>query len=275
MENGLIYIVENLSNKKKYIGQTTKTLDMRKNRHLRESFNYDSQKLFHKALRKYGKDLLIWKIVEKNINISKLNDKEIFYIDKFNTLNNGYNMTIGGYSVRGYKHSEITKKKISESRKGRSNKFYYIEKYGEIEGLKKYNEYIEILKKKNGKGKTRLTLFIEKHGEIEGTIKYNIMIESMRAKKKGKKLSEEHKKKIGDSGRGKKRSEEFKEKLRNRIFTNEHRRKIGNAHRGKIVSNETIEKRKKSMNGYKHSSNTKRKISESLIKRYKNKKTLI
>ena len=49
------------------------------------------------------------------------------YIKKYNSFNRGYNMTIGGRGVKGLKHSEETKKKLSianEWCKGENHPFY-------------------------------------------------------------------------------------------------------------------------------------------------------
>ncbi len=203
---GIIYLASNLITDKRYVGQTTKTLSERKAKHLQNS-QTDLNNRFYQAIRKHGIDSFEWEILEEADQVN-LDEREIYWIKEFNSLYEGYNMTVGGGTLYGHKHTEATKKKIGKSLKGRSMKNHYIERYGEIEGLEKYEEYIEILKKKNGKGKTRLQLSIERHGEEEGTKRYKIWIKSMKEKKKGKKLSEDHKRKIGISGKGRKESEE-------------------------------------------------------------------
>lgn len=264
---GIIYLASNLITGKQYVGQTTKTLKERKAKHLQNAQTDLNNKLYQ-AIRKHGIDSFKWEILEEANGKDNLDEREIFWIKEFNTLYEGYNMTIGGGTLYGHKHTEESKKKISESRKGISMKDIYMEKYGEIKGMEKYEGYIEKLNQTNGKGRKRIDLFIEKHGEEEGRKRYKEMIESMREKKKGNKLSEEHKRKISEGGRGIKRSEEFKEKLRARIYTKEHKQKIGDAHRGKTHNDEWTENWKESMKNYKHSDETKKKISDSL----KNKK---
>ena len=208
---GIIYLASNLITGKKYIGQTIKTLSERKSKHLQNS-QTDLNNRFYQAIRKHGIDSFEWEILEK-ADQTNLDEREIYWIKEFNSLYEGYNMTIGGGTLYGHKHTEETKKKIGDSRKGRSNKDCYIERYGEIEGLKKYDEYVEIMKKKNGKGKTRLQLFIERHGEEEGKRRYEIFRQQMVLANKGKKLSEDHKKKISEGCKGIKQSSEFRENL--------------------------------------------------------------
>jgi len=102
---GYIYICTCITTNKSYIGQTRQSFSKRKNEHLRHynNKNYPNYNCkFYRALRKYSKENFYWsvlKIVEsttiKNL-IDELNYWEIYYIDKFNSYKNGYNMTFGG-----------------------------------------------------------------------------------------------------------------------------------------------------------------------------------
>jgi len=87
----MIYEAQNIINKKRYIGYTSGALEDRKIGHLK-SLRGGSQTHFHRALRKYGTENFIWKVVDKTLDISKEND----YITKYNTITEGYNMTQGG-----------------------------------------------------------------------------------------------------------------------------------------------------------------------------------
>ncbi|HRT03207.1 MAG TPA: NUMOD3 domain-containing DNA-binding protein [Candidatus Diapherotrites archaeon] len=138
-------------------------------------------------------------------------------------------MTEGGPTLIGYKHTKETKKKIGDSRRGKSMKDIYIQNYGEELGMKKYEGYLEKLNKSNGKGRSRLELFIERNGEIEGRKKYEIFIQSIKdARKrspsgfKGKKMSKKQKEQIGKN---------TSEKLRGKPKSEEHKKKISEARR--------------------------------------------
>lgn len=76
----------------------------------------------------------------------------------------------------------------------------------------------------------------------------------MRLHMKGKKLSEEHRRKISESERGNKHSEESKRKisesLKGKKFSDEHKRKLSEAKKGKKLSEE--HKRKMSESIKKH-----------------------
>lgn len=87
---GVIYKATNLINGKSYIGQTKRDLETRKKEHLKRK-GYT----FHSALEKYGIENFEWSILEE-CEDDKLNEREIFWIDYYDTYNNGYNETSGG-----------------------------------------------------------------------------------------------------------------------------------------------------------------------------------
>ena len=90
-----IYVITNKITGLKYIGKTEKTINERFEKHLLNS-KYNKNNYLYKAIRKYGKDNFSIEIVEK-ITTENINEKEIFYINHFNTMiPNGYNLTIGG-----------------------------------------------------------------------------------------------------------------------------------------------------------------------------------
>ena len=109
-----IYKIENLITHEIYIGQTTKKLNERIN-----SFcNYRSCPKLNEALKIYGKKNFSYELLEV-VSEEQADVKERFYIDKFDTLKNGYNKNNGGKS--GFKMIDDSKQKISNSRKGQHN----------------------------------------------------------------------------------------------------------------------------------------------------------
>ena len=105
----IIYKVTNLINNKVYIGQTIKTLEQRKNNHIK-SANKENGFYFHKSLKKYGEENFKWQVICICPNIESLNEQEEYYITHYNSMNEGYNLTSGGEN---YTRSEKTKRKIS------------------------------------------------------------------------------------------------------------------------------------------------------------------
>lgn len=80
---------------KSYIGQTSTSLKQRA-RNLLTGIGYKKCSLFWKAIQKYGWQSFQASILEE-VSLSSLNEKEIYYIEKYNTCApNGYNLTIGG-----------------------------------------------------------------------------------------------------------------------------------------------------------------------------------
>ena len=49
----------------------------------------------HKAIKKYGKQNFTLEIVE-TVNKNYLNEREIYWIQKYNSYDNGYNSNKGG-----------------------------------------------------------------------------------------------------------------------------------------------------------------------------------
>ena len=96
MKTGIIYIIKNNINNKVYIGQTTTTLQTRFSQHCKKSTIANRHYKIYNAIKKYGKEHFFAEELEKDIPLNKLNEKEIYYIEKYNSLTNGYNSTKGG-----------------------------------------------------------------------------------------------------------------------------------------------------------------------------------
>ncbi|MEY4332404.1 MAG: hypothetical protein RLZZ196_1142 [Bacteroidota bacterium] len=92
-EKGIIYCACCIFNSKKYIGQTKKSLEWRIKKHYYDTNQYKAK--FQNALLKYGKDGFIWGIIEE-CDYNSLNEREFYWIEYYDTYNNGYNSTHGG-----------------------------------------------------------------------------------------------------------------------------------------------------------------------------------
>ena len=94
---GLIYKITNKTNNKNYIGLTTRKFEDRWNEYKITYSKHSSKTSIFLAFEKYGIDNFYTEILEENIPNNKLDEKERFYIEKFNSfVPNGYNMTHGG-----------------------------------------------------------------------------------------------------------------------------------------------------------------------------------
>lgn len=146
---GHIYgIYSKLEDKIVYIGQTIIGYDKRFKKHL-NSCKLNSHCAIHAKMRKYGSDNF-YPILLSECKNTELNEKEIEFIEKYDTYRNGLNETIGGGTMSGYKHKEITKQVIGEKLKKRweTNRENIVEslkqrppraqKYEEIQWRKSY-----------------------------------------------------------------------------------------------------------------------------------------
>jgi group I intron endonuclease len=124
---GDIYLIE-CPNNKKYVGQTVKFLKSGKKwgyisrwkAHINEAKrNLNYCRLLDNAIRKYGSDNCKVSLICECQTFEEMDEKEIFYIDNYNTLSpNGYNLTTGGNSNHIYSIESSLKK--SESMKGKN-----------------------------------------------------------------------------------------------------------------------------------------------------------
>lgn len=112
---GVIYLITNTVNDMKYVGQTRRDADKRFKEHCAIAENTNRNLHLYNAMRKYGIDKFTFEILESGIDECNLDDREKYYIDKYDTFNNGYNYTEGGGGMRGYHHTEETRKKMGVS----------------------------------------------------------------------------------------------------------------------------------------------------------------
>lgn len=106
---GYIYKITNKINNKVYIGKTEEDPAIRWQQHI---YNMSLGIKYHlyNAMRKYGLENFTFEILESNLSGDLLSNKEIEYIKIYDSLKNGYNMTIGGEGVTKYIHEDIKNK---------------------------------------------------------------------------------------------------------------------------------------------------------------------
>jgi group I intron endonuclease len=113
----VIYKIECLDNSKVYIGITENL-----NHRLKVHFGcYNKNTLLSRAIKKYGRDSFQVTIIDMTDFWEEGLEKEIEYIKLYKSYNSkfGYNMTMGGEGIPGLKHTDETKKKMSESHMGK------------------------------------------------------------------------------------------------------------------------------------------------------------
>lgn len=211
----LIYCAKNIINNKVYIGKTKNSLEYRKKGHYKDAFKNESQLKFHKALCEFGFENFEWTIVfeDNNITIEELNLKEIEFIIFFDSINNGYNMCLGGNGgdliskhpnkediirrrslktkgIKRKKHTEETKRLISKKLKNKPN----LKNRGKLNGVNKPGVKQKISE------------------SIKNSQKWN---EKIKSKEYSEKMSISLKtsKKFQESSRSEEKSKKIKEKL--------------------------------------------------------------
>jgi group I intron endonuclease len=108
----IIYKVTNKVNGKCYVGQTIQKLEKRIQGHLKES-KMENNRPFLLSIKKYGIDNFLFEVIDTAKNLIELDDKEIYWIDKYNTISpHGYNITKGGQGKK-IESTEELKKSIS------------------------------------------------------------------------------------------------------------------------------------------------------------------
>ena len=154
-----IYKVTNKINGKVYIGQS---VDIGRRWH--EHMAAKDDIYFHKAIQKYGVENFEWEVIEK-CKKKDLDEREIYWIEYYDSFNKGYNCTKGGegvsdgedhprwkggvsldpeYSKQYYKENkEKINEKVKEyykDNKDKAKKYYEAHKEELKEKQKEYNE---------------------------------------------------------------------------------------------------------------------------------------
>lgn len=108
---GVIYVWQNLLNKKHYVGQTkSKQPDLYIRKHV-NSARLGSRKYFHIALRKYGRENFKYQIIYIAFSKEELDRAEEFFIAEYNSVKpGGYNIRYGGSTAE---HSLSSRRKMS------------------------------------------------------------------------------------------------------------------------------------------------------------------
>lgn len=139
----VVYVHTNKINGKKYVGITCQPVDER----WRNGKGYKNSK-FKNAINKYGWDSFEHEILYTRLTKLEAEQKEQELIEKYNSMENGYNACEGGGVSVGYRHTKESREKMSKTRKekgtcaGKNNPMYG--RSGELApayGLKRSKEF--------------------------------------------------------------------------------------------------------------------------------------
>lgn len=102
-----IYKITNLINNKIYIGKTTLTIEQRFKQHCDDSIRSIAEnRPLYRAMNKYGKENFFIELIEE-CDSSIDSEREIYWINKFNSYHDGYNATLGGDGRSTFNYNEI------------------------------------------------------------------------------------------------------------------------------------------------------------------------
>jgi group I intron endonuclease len=97
-EFGIVYCIECKINGLKYVGVTRQQLEQRILQHKQSSKDIKKQnRKLYSCINENGWETFDFYVLE-TVNLNKLQERERYWISKFNTLNEGLNSTIGGHS---------------------------------------------------------------------------------------------------------------------------------------------------------------------------------
>lgn len=114
-----LYTITNQVNGKQYIGISINVA----RRWLEHKCGHGS-KLVYQAKKKYGIEALKFDILCEGCE-EDIKNLEVAIIEKHNTVApGGYNLTLGGEGSVGWRHSENTRNKMSEDRRGEGNAMF-------------------------------------------------------------------------------------------------------------------------------------------------------
>lgn len=99
----LVYIIKNDLNNKVYIGQTSQSVEARYSKH-KSAAKYGLDRHLYRAMRKYGIEHFWAEVIEYTDNP---NEREQYWIQKYDSVKNGYNETLGGEGAPLYDYQEI------------------------------------------------------------------------------------------------------------------------------------------------------------------------
>jgi group I intron endonuclease len=164
----IIYLLS-FPNGKYYVGRTKNTLEQRLIEHKAAAKKQKKHQLYY-AINKYGWDSIEKSVIHTAIAEEELILRELFYIQKYNSVEEGYNMTynteIGGDNWKGRKHTEeydLWRERIASKLRGSNNIMYG----------KTHTRESSAKMKQKAKGRYSLPWFIERYGEEQGQIKYD------------------------------------------------------------------------------------------------------
>ena len=151
-----IYSIQNIHNNKRYIGKSKNIKKRIMSHHIYEYKNSNNECYnckFYQALRKYGLSSFKFEILEE-CEIKDLDDREVYWINYYDTFKHGYNSTLGGKNLS----SKIFSKESSFKRQNTLTKNKSLKSENHPLAKLKNEEVINI-RKRYIEGETTLNIY--------------------------------------------------------------------------------------------------------------------
>lgn len=209
---GVVYRLVNKQTGQSYVGKTMQKLHTRLRRHIHSANKVgtrnEGQPIVH-AIRELGFESFDVEILFESEDIEDkkkldnlLNEKEIHFIEKYDSIANGYNRTRGGAGMLGFSLPQDAREAISKANKGRT--------FGEAFKAKCRERTKAMWEDEERRRK------MSERNSGEGNPMYGVRLTGERNHNYGKPMKEETKRKLSEAKKGKPghpMSEEVKKKI--------------------------------------------------------------
>jgi group I intron endonuclease len=112
-----IYLITCTVTQERYVGSSEDVENRRKRHFYRLSRNAHPNSYLQHAWNRHGADAFVFSVLEY-VPVECLTDREQYWIDRFDTYQNGFNLAPQAGTMRGYRYTEEQRLKMSQSRKG-------------------------------------------------------------------------------------------------------------------------------------------------------------
>lgn len=214
MSNYAIYKIHCVETGKNYVGLTRIGIHKRFGNHVHNA-NAGKDGALYAAIRKHGKLAFTVELLKEGLTLEEACGAEIALIAELGTLApNGYNICTGGKGATGFKPSDETRARMSESHKKRQADPALRERISKaLKGREKTPEHLaKIAAALKGQSPTEETKAKLREANL-GKKQSPETIEKRRRKMQGRKLPEHLRNRLGDWSRGKPKSEEVRKKI--------------------------------------------------------------
>lgn len=221
-----VYLITNNENKKQYVGITKFSLEERFSQHIKRGF------ILTEAIQKYGQQKFSIELVEEVESAERAYELEQYYIKQYDTkVPNGYNLTDGGDGIFGWEPSEEYRQECSERAK-QLHKEKKVGMYG-----KSHSEETRKKMSDSSKGKPKPWLVGREVSEGTKEKIRQLNLGKILSEETRKKISENHHDISGENNPmfGKKHSPKTIEKLRERAKNRPKRFWINNGVEEKLI----------------------------------------